>query len=61
MKKQLLITILLSLTIVTQAQQYTYEIPHTPWKESFGNHRTTISVDKSSEVVSLDYLGIVSK
>ena len=39
-----------------QARPYTYEVPETPWEESFGNHRTLIHVNKAAEVVSLDYL-----
>ena len=56
MKKYLVITMLLSITLSIQAQQYTYEVPQTPWEESFGNHRTLIYVNKTTEVASLNYL-----
>ena len=56
MKRQLLLIALMALGLAMNAQQYTYEVPETPWEESFGNHRTLIKVNKSAEVVSLDFL-----
>lgn len=56
MKRQILLIACMALGWVMKAQQYPYGIPQESWVESFGNHRTKIEVNKSTEVVSLDYL-----
>lgn len=52
----MLLIAMMTIVLGAKAQQYTYEVPQTPWEESFGNHRTLIEVDKKAKVVSLDYL-----
>ena len=31
-----------------------YEVPETPWPESFGNHRAVLSIDNPAEVVRIE-------
>ena len=35
----------------------TYEVPETPWPESFGNHRAVLSIDDPAEAVRIEIPG----
>lgn len=61
-KKTLSLTISMLLVAVSgmlKAQQtgnsYAYEVPQTPWQESFGNHRAVLQIDSPSEIAELDF------
>lgn len=38
-----------------KSQSYLYEVPSSPWEESFGNHRAILQIEKPAKVVALDF------
>lgn len=46
----------MSLHYFSQAQEYTYSTPTTPWAEAYGNHRAVLNISKKSDAVYIDLL-----
>lgn len=60
MKKHVLLSALLLFSIGTvinaqKKQSYVYEVPSTPWEESFGNHRAVLQINNPAEIIALNF------
>ncbi|MFA6702852.1 MAG: glycoside hydrolase domain-containing protein, partial [Dysgonamonadaceae bacterium] len=49
------LTLTLLFSFANAQPNYKYSTAEHPWPENFGNHRAIINIEKSSEVVSLDF------